>query len=189
MAPLRISKRSPSFMSVSTSSEAGGVNPSSVNSRSGSSGSANSVTPHSSGDISHLSAAWVSAVSSQSKLAAPVALSAKASSRPSRVSKSMSVRFTATISSPVVSTIKTFSKPICPAFSTVLFPAIIRLFLSKRIERPAPNWRRLFSIKLWPNCVPLLKFTSSGISWAISASIIFFGAIGLRNELEYQAGQ
>ena len=113
------------------------------------------------------------ASSSQSRLAAAVALSANASSRPSFVSKSISLRFTATSSFPVVSIIITSSMPALAKPSVVLFPAIILLFLSSRIERPAPNVRRLFSIMLCPNCVPLLKFKSSGIRSSIFVFLIF----------------
>ena len=130
-------------------------------------------TPHASLSIPKSSFALAMASSSQSRLAAAVALSANASSRPSFVSKSISFRFTATSSFPVVSIIITSSMPALAKPSVVLFPAIILLFLSSRIERPAPNVRRLFSIMLCPNCVPLLKFKSSGIRSSIFVFLIF----------------
>jgi hypothetical protein len=54
-------------------------------------------------------------------------------------------------------------KPIAAAFSIVLLPAMMRLFLSIRIDRPAPNFLKDFSIRLLPYSVPLLKFLLSGI--------------------------
>jgi len=111
-------------------------------------------TPHSFNSSSFQSSETVS--SSHVILAFAEALSARAISRPSLLSRSTSIRLTATISSPFVSTIVTFSRPIEPAFSTVLFPAIIRLFLSSKIDRPAPCLRNDFSIKELPNSFPLL---------------------------------
>ena len=59
--------------------------------------------------------------------------------RPSAESMSTSVRFTATSSSPVVSITRTLLMPAAMAACCDLLPAMIRLFLSSRMLRPAPN--------------------------------------------------
>ena len=121
-------------------------------------------TPHSSALKFSISCSIAfSASSSQSRFAALVALSANAICRPCSLSRSISVRLTATNFVPSVSTIMTSLRSIAAAFSVVLLPAMMRLFLSRRMLRPAPFSRRLFSMRCCPNSVPLLKFLSSGI--------------------------
>ncbi len=60
------------------------------------------------------------------------------------------------ILSPVVSTICKSISPEAIAFSTVLFPAMILLFLSIKIERPAPSFDIDFLISAPPFSFPLL---------------------------------
>ncbi len=53
------------------------------------------------------------------------------------------------------------------AFSTVLLPAMIRPFLSIRMERPNPYSRRERSMKAFPRSVPKFAFLLSGMSCEI----------------------
>ena len=114
-------------------------------------------------DMSISAESCVKTSGSHSSETCPARLSAIA--RPfarSSVSRSRSMRWTATSFVPSVCTTRMSSRPMPPAFSTVLFPAMIFPFLSKRIDRPAPKFRRLFSIICWPRSVPLLAFLPSG---------------------------
>ena len=114
-----------------------------------------------------------------------VMLSASASSRPSGLSRLKSVRCTTTSFLPSVGTTMTSSMPMAAAVSVVELPAIMLPSLSTRIERPAPNLRRLSSRSFCPNSVWRLKLSPSGVrsarvfmslgSFMFAKVVIFFG--------------